>query len=344
MFDFTPDPIALQLGPFTVFWYGIGYALGLAAAYVVMSREARRRGHDAEILANGLIVVAIAALIGGRAYHVIDQWQNLYAADPIKVFLPPYTGLGVYGGLITGTIAAFLYARWRHTSFWTWTDIVAPGLFTMQAIARWGNFFNQELYGPPTNLPWGIAIQCEHRIAQYACPAGSPPTATLGEHFQPLFLYESLAGLLGLVVLLILARRYADRLRTGQLLAFFFIWYGIVRFALETLRADNWTFFGIPTAQIFSSLFILAGVAMFLVRGRGAPTLAAVDAEATAARAAHAERLAPPAAIEAAPVTMPGPASVSEPEPEPEPSAPAPSEPDAETDAQPFAEPGPPQP
>ncbi|HTC86504.1 MAG TPA: prolipoprotein diacylglyceryl transferase [Candidatus Acidoferrum sp.] len=329
MIDFTPDPIALQLGPFTVFWYGIGYALGLAAAYVVMSREARRRGHDAEVLANGLIVVAIAALIGGRAYHVIDQWQNLYASDPIKVFLPPYTGLGVYGGLITGTIAAFIYARIRRVSFWTWTDLVAPGLFTMQAIARWGNFFNQELYGPPTNLPWGIAIQCDHRIAQYACPAGSPATATLGEHFQPLFLYESLSGLVGLIVLLILARRYRDRFRTGQLLGFFFVWYGVVRFGLETLRADNWTFFGIPTAQIFSSLFILAGLVMIVVRGRRAPTLAAVDAEARAAR----EPVAPP---DPDPVAQAEPAFAA-PSADSDPSAPQPDD-----DPAPRADPEPP--
>ncbi|MHB8459017.1 MAG: prolipoprotein diacylglyceryl transferase family protein, partial [Candidatus Limnocylindrales bacterium] len=94
MIDITPNPIALQLGPLTIFWYGIGYAVGLAVAYFVMTSEARRRGHDADLLANGLIVVAVAALIGGRAYHVIDQWSNLYASDPIKVFLPPYTGLG----------------------------------------------------------------------------------------------------------------------------------------------------------------------------------------------------------------------------------------------------------
>jgi phosphatidylglycerol:prolipoprotein diacylglycerol transferase len=280
MIDITPGPVALQIGPFSVFWYGIGYALGLAVAYAVMSWEARRRGHDPDVLVNGLIVVAVAALIGGRAYHVIDQWQNLYASDPIKVVLPPYTGLGVYGGLITGTIGAFVYARWRRVSFWTWTDIVAPGLFAMQAIARWGNFFNQELYGPPTTLPWGIAIQCDHRIAAYACPPGSDPTATLGQHFQPLFLYESLAGLAGLIVVLFLARRFGGRLRTGELLGVFFVWYGIVRFALETQRADNWTFFTVPTAQIVSALFVLAGFAVIVGRRRTGPTLAAVDADA----------------------------------------------------------------
>ena len=99
MLDFTPDPIAFQLGPIPVYWYGIGYALGLAAAYLVMVRLARRAGEDAEILGNGIIIVAVAALIGGRLYHVIDQWA-LYKDDLIKIFLPPYSGLGVYGGIV----------------------------------------------------------------------------------------------------------------------------------------------------------------------------------------------------------------------------------------------------
>jgi phosphatidylglycerol:prolipoprotein diacylglycerol transferase len=281
MIDLTPSPIAVQIGPLPVYWYGLGYALGLALAYIIMTREARRRGHDADLIANGLIVVAVAALAGGRIYHVIDQWQNLYAADPLRVILPPYTGLGVYGGLITGTIAGAVYTIWKRASFWTWADIVAPGLFAMQAVGRWGNFFNQELYGPPTNLPWGIAIQCEHRIPAYPC--ATYPLATT--HFQPLFLYESLSGAIGLLVLLFLARRFGGRLRTGDLLGVFFIWYGVVRFALETLRADNWTFFGIPTAQLFSVLFVVAGLALIALRhARRAPTLAQVDAQARAER------------------------------------------------------------
>ena len=147
MLDFIPNATALQLGPLTIGWYGIGYAVGLAAAYLVMVRLARRAGEDPDILGNGMIVVAIAALVGGRAYHVIDQWDALYKADPVKIFLPPYSGLGVYGGIVTGTIAAWLYARYKGVPFLRWADIIAPGLFVMQAIARWGNWFNQELYG-----------------------------------------------------------------------------------------------------------------------------------------------------------------------------------------------------
>ena len=106
MIDLTPSPIAFAIGPLTVHWYGIAYAVGLAAAYLVIAHEARWRGLDVRILPNAMIVVAIAALIGGRLYHVIDQWQ-LYKDDPLKIVLPPYSGLGVYGGIIAGTIVAY---------------------------------------------------------------------------------------------------------------------------------------------------------------------------------------------------------------------------------------------
>ncbi len=233
MLDFLPNPIAIQLGPLPVYWYGIGYALGLAAAYLVMVRLARRAGEDADILGNGMIIVAVAALIGGRAYHVIDQWV-LYQDDLIKIFLPPYSGLGVYGGIVTGTIAAFAYARYKRVPFLRWADIIAPGLFVMQAIARWGNFFNQELYGSPTTLPWGIPIDCAHRIVgttfDYSCAV--LPEST---RFHPLFLYESISGAIGAAVLIWLGYHMRKRLRPGDLLLVFFVWYGIVRFVLETL-------------------------------------------------------------------------------------------------------------
>jgi phosphatidylglycerol:prolipoprotein diacylglycerol transferase len=267
MFDFTPNAIAFQLGPLPVYWYGIGYAVGLAAAYQVLLRLARWAGEDPEVVGNGMIVVAIAALIGGRAYHVIDQWA-LYKDDLAKIVLPPYTGLGVYGGIALGLVAVVIYARRLRQPVWRWADIIAPALFTMEAISRWGNFFNQELYGPPTNLPWGIPIECAHRIEAYACPPGSDPTATLGQHFQPLFLYESVSGVLGAAFLIWLGFRFRDRLRPGDLALTFFIWYGVVRFALETMRHDNWTFFGVPTAQIVSLLFVIPALSILLWRHR----------------------------------------------------------------------------
>ncbi|HEX7345927.1 MAG TPA: prolipoprotein diacylglyceryl transferase [Candidatus Limnocylindrales bacterium] len=264
MFDVPPDPIAFTLGPLSIGWYGLGYAVGLAAAYLVLVRLARLAGEDPDIVGNGIIVVAVAALVGGRLYHVIDQWQ-LYANDPLKIILPPYSGLGVYGGIATGTLAAWWYARRRGVSFPRWADIIAPALFVMQAIGRWGNYFNQELYGPPTTLPWGIPIDCAHRL-QDVYPCTTLPEATT--RFHPLFLYESISGVLGALFLIWLGFRFRKRLRPGDLLLVFFIWYGTTRLLLETLRVDNWTFFGVPVAQIISVTVILIGVGGLLYRHR----------------------------------------------------------------------------
>jgi phosphatidylglycerol:prolipoprotein diacylglycerol transferase len=264
MFDLPPDPIAFTLGPLSIGWYGLGYAIGLAAAYLVLVRLARLAGEDPDIVGNGIIIVAFAALVGGRLYHVIDQWQ-LYANDPIKIILPPYSGLGVYGGIATGTLAAWWYARRRGVSFARWADIIAPALFVMQAIGRWGNYFNQELYGPPTTLPWGIPISCAHRL-QDVYPCTTLPEATT--RFHPLFLYESISGVLGALFLIWLGFRFRSRLRPGDLLLVFFIWYGTTRLILEALRVDNWTFFGVPVAQIVSVTVILIGVGGLLYRHR----------------------------------------------------------------------------
>ena len=122
MLDLTPSPIAIQIGPLAVHWYGIAYAVGLGAAYWLLRREARFRGQDPELVFNGMLVVAIAALIGGRLYHVIDQWQ-LYKSDLLSIVLPPYSGLGVYGGLLTGTLAGVAYVRWKRHSLGVWADI-----------------------------------------------------------------------------------------------------------------------------------------------------------------------------------------------------------------------------
>jgi phosphatidylglycerol:prolipoprotein diacylglycerol transferase len=294
--DWTPQPIAFAIGPLAVHWYGIMYAIGLTVAFVVIEREARRRGLDTGLLANGFILIAFAALVGGRLYHVIDQWDARYKNDLLAIVLPPYSGLGVYGGIATGFLAAVLYTRWKRQPFLGWADAAAPGLLVMQAVARWGNFFNQELYGPPTKLPWGIAIECANRTETWACPpVGTTP---VDAHFVPLFLYESLSGLVGAVVLLMLARRVRG-LRPGDIVLLFFAWYGTTRFVLEPLRTNNWTLDGIPTASIISAALVVG--ALLLLAWRHRPGAAANDRK-------PADPPAPPMPAEAAapPLDDPG--------------------------------------
>jgi len=269
MIDFTPNPVALALGPLEIRWYGIAYVAAIVAGTWLAFRLARQRGERTDMLIDGLIIVAVAALIGGRAYHVIDQWAY-YQNHLSQIVLPPYSGLGIYGGLFTGMLAIVWYARRKHLSFWRWADIIVPCVLLAQAVGRWGNFMNQELYGPPTNLPWGIAIQCQYRVAEFACPAGSDPTATLGQHFTPLFFYESVLSLIGVGVMLLLWRRFTAHRRlliAGDVGLLYFVWYGLERSLLETLRSGwNWTFFGLATAQVVGLSAAAAAIVAILIR------------------------------------------------------------------------------
>ena len=264
MIDFTPNPIALAIGSIEIRWYGIGYIAAILAGTWLTFRLARQRGEPTERIIDGLIILAIAALIGGRAYHVIDQWAY-YKDHLAQIVLPPYSGLGIYGGLFTGMLALIWYVRRHKLNFWRWGDIIVPGVLLAQAVGRWGNFMNQELYGPPTNLPWGIAIECQYRVTEFACP-GTPANA----HFIPLFFYESVLSLLGVFVMLFLWRRFTAKGRlliAGDVGLLYFVWYGVERSLLETLRSGwNWTFFGLATAQLVGLGAAAAAIVAILVR------------------------------------------------------------------------------
>ncbi|MBA3307770.1 MAG: prolipoprotein diacylglyceryl transferase [Chloroflexi bacterium] len=269
MIDITPDPIALQLGPLGIGWYGLGYVLGVAVLVLVTQREAARRGIDPRHVTGVLVLSAVLAIIGARLYHVIDQW-HIYSNDLLAIVLPPYSGLGLYGGVAGAALGIILYFRPRAIPVWRALDAVIPGTFFAQGIARWGNFFNQELYGPPTDAPWGIAIDCAHRIVdRYPCERF--PEATTG--FHPLFFYESALTITGGFVAMWLGRRFAHRLRDGDVASFWAIWYGAVRSFLETFREGyNWTVAGgIPTAQLIGVGLIIFGIVTILWRHRNQP-------------------------------------------------------------------------
>jgi phosphatidylglycerol---prolipoprotein diacylglyceryl transferase len=252
----APDPIALSFGPINIGWYGIGYVIALAVMLLVTQTEVERRGISRTHVWNALLLVGALALIGGRLYHVIDQWQ-LYKDNLLAIILPPYAGLGLYGGVLGAAIGIIIYTRWQHLPLRLSLDSVIAGTLFAQGIARWGNFFNQELYGPPTDAPWGIVIDCAHRVAQYPCSLY--PFETTG--FHPLFFYESVLNILGGFIVLFLSRRYLAKLQPGDLVAFWGIWYGTTRSLLETFREGwNWTVSGIPTAQLIGITLAIVGV------------------------------------------------------------------------------------
>jgi phosphatidylglycerol:prolipoprotein diacylglycerol transferase len=227
----------------------------------------------------------IAGILGARLYHVLSSPQGnaigfryyfitnpfetiqiLGASIPFPTALMIWNGgLGIYGGVAGGVLALAAYTWRNHLSLPQWLDSGAPGLILAQAIGRWGNFVNQELYGPPTTLPWGIPIDAQHRLPVYADLTRFPVETT---RFHPVFLYESLWNLAGCVALLYIARRFQGRLRSGDVFCLYLVIYGVGRLLVEALRPDAWLVGGIPTAQIVSVLAIIAGVALMVLRHR----------------------------------------------------------------------------
>ncbi len=260
-------PTGIELGPLTLGFYGIGYVVAIAVMLLVSRAEARRKGLDPELVTNAIVIVGVFALVGARLYHVLGEW-DLYASDPLKIVLPPYSGLGLYGGIIGAAVGIWIYVRGKDIPIGRALDVVVPGTLFAQGIARWGNFFNQELYGPPTDLPWGITVDCAHRVAQYSCAAY--PGETTG--FHPLFFYESALTITGGIIALVLARRFTERLLDGDLASFWMVWYGGVRLVLESFRDGwNWTVLGVPTAMLVGLVLIVAGLGTAFWRHRREP-------------------------------------------------------------------------
>jgi phosphatidylglycerol:prolipoprotein diacylglycerol transferase len=278
-----PISPSFNIGPLSIHFYGIIIVAGALVGGYVASIEARRRGEEPEHVWNALTWCLIGGILGARLYHVLSSpqgdvvgFQFYFVTNPfetIRIFgasIPFPTalmiwngGLGIFGGVAGGVLALAIYA-WRNSlSILRWLDIAAPGLILAQAIGRWGNYINQELYGPPTTLPWGIRIDAEYRLPQFADLSRYPVETT---RFHPVFLYESLWNLAAFIALMVVARRFKDRLVDGDIVSLYLILYGLGRLFIEALRPDAWLVGGIATAQIVSAVMIVAGAVLMVWR------------------------------------------------------------------------------
>jgi len=260
-----------------------------------------------------LILVLIFGLIGARLWHVLTPPPSMAAAGlttqyyfthPLDLINIRLGGLGIPGAIIGGLFGAWLYFRYEifflsegyvfhiqrrqpKQDILAWLDLGIMVLPLGHAIGRWGNFFNRELYGRPTTLPWGLRIDCDHRVAPYACPGGVEDNIL----FHPTFLYESLWNLATFGLLFYLARRYGDRLLKGEILNLYFILYPLGRFLLEFLRLDSATLdgTGLGINQTLALLVALLATAVLIIRRRRA---AQREAVAEAGEAMESEQLA----------------------------------------------------
>lgn len=286
------DPIAFQIGPLQVHWYGIIIASAILVAAVLGTRLAKAKGEDPEEGWSMLLFVVLVAVVGARLYHVIHEW-DFYIENPILIPQVWNGGVGIPGAIAGAVVAIWIYTRRKGLNFARWLDIWGTATLLGQAVGRLGNFVNQELYGGPTTLPWGIPIDAEHRIAAYADLNAFPVETT---RFHPLFAYEAALNLIGLGVLLFVGWRFARRLYAGDIFLMYLMWYSAVRFALEPFRSDNWVIAGVPTAMWLAAITFVAAGALLVyrhVKGWGSPSVRPVDetdAEARTDDAAAAHR------------------------------------------------------
>jgi len=247
--------------------YAIMILIGIVIAAIWTSRRLTKRGAEPGVVLDILIPVVVLGIVGARLYHVFTHPGDYFypGADPWKVFAIWEGGNAIFGSLLGGAVGAWIGCRWTGIRFWTFADALAPALLFAQAVGRLGNWFNQELFGLPTDLPWGLQIDSGNK----AIPVGLPD----GTLFQPLFLYEIIWNVIGVVLLVLIERKF--RLQWGKLFALYLIWYGIGRSYLESIRIDpsEFSFLGIPTNVWAAFVAIVLGLVIFYVQSSRHPGL-----------------------------------------------------------------------
>ncbi|WP_373544293.1 prolipoprotein diacylglyceryl transferase [Chamaesiphon sp.] len=249
-FQFTsPGEEILRLGSFRLKWYGVLIATAVLVGVNLSMRLAKSRNIDPEAIADLAIWLILGAIPAARLYYVAFEWQT-YSQHPEQIIKIWEGGIAIHGAIIGGSIAATIFAKLKQLSFWQLADIVAPSVALGQTIGRWGNFFNSEAFGRPTEFPWKLYIPKDRRPFEYIN----------SDYFHPTFLYESLWNLLVFIVLmwLFINDNRHHRLRTGSIFLVYLIAYSIGRFGVEGLRTDSLMFGSLRMAQVIS----LAGIAI----------------------------------------------------------------------------------
>lgn len=270
------NPIIFRLGPFQIRWYGLLIMLGVALGAAFSARLARKRGLNSDHVWNALILAVVVAIVGARLYHVFSTPADCPPNATFPCGWPYYRhhfleafavwksggfqGLGIYGAIVGGILGVAIYAWWHKLNPLVWLDLGAPGLAFGQFVGRWGNFINQELYGPPTGSDWyGLKINPD--LPHQALPPG----ADYETRFHPTFLYESLWSLVVFLILYNVHARWPHRLRDGDVLLGYLFLYPLGRFFVEFFRPDAWTMGTLATAQwIALGLMALSAITILL--------------------------------------------------------------------------------
>jgi phosphatidylglycerol:prolipoprotein diacylglycerol transferase len=263
------DSYGIHIGGLYLRYYGLIIMIGVIAATYLGRYMLRQMDEDDDLVWDGLIWLLVFGVIGARLYHVftptISQLNQgisteYYLSHPLEILAVWQGGLGIPGGIAGGLLGMYIFTRRNNLSFSRLADAAAPAVALAQAIGRWGNFVNQELYGQPSDLPWAISIRPENRLE----------SVRAFETFHPLFLYESLWNLANMFLLLWLFRSQQEKLLPGDLFLVYLITYPLGRFLLEFIRIDYVPLWGINFNQMLMLVVMIVSTVVLVYRHRRA--------------------------------------------------------------------------
>ena len=257
----SPEVSYLDLGPLRIHFYALCILTGIILALLLTESRLKTRGVERGVALDVSLWAIPFGILGARFYHVITHPNDYFfeGADLLAVFRIWEGGLAIFGALLFGSIGAYLGARQSGIKFLSYLDAVAPGVLLAQAVGRWGNYFNNELFGQPTDLPWGLQISSDNP----AYPAGLPE----GVLFHPTFLYESIWSLVGVAILLHADKRF--NLRWGKMFGLYLIYYSIGRVWVEAIRIDPSEIVLGLRVNIWSAILgMVVGLAVILIQSR----------------------------------------------------------------------------
>ncbi len=255
----SPDISFLQIGPLRIYFYALCILLGIVLAAVWTGKRLEQRGGERGAVIDFTVWSVVLGILGARTYHVLTHWGDYFGAGKnfLEVFAFWNGGIAIFGALLGGAIGVWVASRITGIRFLSFADALVPGLLLAQSFGRLGNWFNHELFGGPTTLPWGLEIESTNK----AFPIGLPE----GTLFHPTFLYEIVWNLLGIAVLLMIERKW--QARWGQFLGMYFVWYGIGRFFIEGMRVDpSLIFLGLRSNQLTALLTVILGLVIIIVQ------------------------------------------------------------------------------
>ncbi|WP_214336238.1 prolipoprotein diacylglyceryl transferase [Staphylococcus arlettae] len=248
------DPIAFELGPLAVRWYGVIIAVGILLGYFIAQASVQRVGHDKDTLVDIIFWSAIFGFIVARLYFVIFQWPY-YIQNPIEIPMIWHGGIAIHGGLIGGFVTGIILCKITNLNPFQIGDVIAPSMILGQGIGRWGNFVNHEAHGGPVSRTFLENLHIPDFIINNMYIDG--------KYYHPTFLYESVWDILGFIVLIVLRKH----LRVGDTFCLYLIWYSIGRFFVEGMRTDSLMLTeGIRVAQLMSVILIIVGIAIMIIR------------------------------------------------------------------------------